>query len=148
MTLKATLTSGKLAIFYDESMPNSNSLTPSIKLHKAMKNTVCGAILLIKPVTEPVPPSTYPPKFQSLLKEFADIFSEPTGLPPQRDCDHAIPFQPDAKIINQRSYRLPHHQKNAVEEIIQSLLKSSIIWLSVSPYSSPAIMVKKKDNSW
>jgi hypothetical protein len=113
-----------------------------------MKNAVCGAILLIKTMTEPVPPSTYPPKIQSLLKEFTNIFSEPTDLPPQRDCDHAFPFQPDAKIINQRSYRLPHHQKNAVEEIIQSLLKSSIIRLNVSPYSSPAIVVKKKDNSW
>ena len=52
------------------------------------------------------------------------------------------------KVVTQRSYRLPFHQKNALEELIQHMLTSQMIRPSLSPYSSPVIMVKKKDGTW
>ena len=52
------------------------------------------------------------------------------------------------KVVTQRSYRLPFHQKNALEELIQHMLASHMIRPSLSPYSSPVIMVKKKDGTW
>lgn len=70
------------------------------------------------------------------------------GLPPSRQCDHTIPLNPRTKPVNLRPYRLPHHKKNVMEELIEQLLKAQTIRASVSPYYSPAILVKKKDGSW
>lgn len=83
-----------------------------------------------------------------MLQEFADVFAEPKGLPPKRDCDHAIPLKVGAEPPSLRPYRVPHQQKNAMEEIIKELLDSKEIRPSLSPYSSPAIMVRKKDGNW
>jgi hypothetical protein len=43
---------------------------------------------------------------------------------------------------------MPHKQKNIVEELVHNMLKNSEIRPSTSPYSSPAILVWKKDKSW
>jgi hypothetical protein len=50
--------------------------------------------------------------------------------------------------VNTRPYRLSHKQKNTMEELVLNLLKNNIIRPSVNPYSSPAILVKKKDGTW
>jgi hypothetical protein len=83
-----------------------------------------------------------------ILTKFADVFAEPTGLPPSRACDHTIPIQEGSNPPNVRPYRMPHKQKNIVEELVQKMLKNNEIRLSNSPYSSPAILVKKKDMTW
>lgn len=43
---------------------------------------------------------------------------------------------------------MPHLQKNELERQIDELLKSKVIRESQSPYSSPAILVMKKDETW
>jgi hypothetical protein len=43
---------------------------------------------------------------------------------------------------------MPHKQKNIIEELVHNMLKNSEIRPSTSPYSSPAILVWKKDKSW
>lgn len=50
---------------------------------------------------EPVLPAA----IESLLHEFATVFEEPKGLPPQRQFDHAIPLLPGAQPVNLRPYR-------------------------------------------
>jgi hypothetical protein len=50
--------------------------------------------------------------------------------------------------VNKRAYRLPIYQKDAMEKIIIKMLDSRVIRLSLSPFSSPAILVRKKDGSW
>jgi hypothetical protein len=70
------------------------------------------------------------------------------GLPPSRDCDHQIPLISDAKPPNIRPYRMSHSQKNAVEQVIKEMLKNKEIRISKSPFSSPVILVRKKDKSW
>jgi hypothetical protein len=50
--------------------------------------------------------------------------------------------------VNTRPYRLSHIQKDTMEALILQLLKKQVIRPSVSPYSSPTILVKKKDGTW
>lgn len=109
-----------------------------------------GAVLLIslvQGVTVQVPTAPHP-ALSSVLADFSDIFAELKQLPPQRDCDHSIPLIPGSKPVNIRPYQLPHHKKNALEELIKQLLESQVIQPIVSPFSSPVILVKKKDGSW
>ena len=40
-----------------------------------------------------------------MLQAFADVFEEPTGLPPVRDYDHQIDLKDEAGPINCRPYR-------------------------------------------
>ena len=42
-----------------------------------------------------------------LLSDFADIFSETRGLPPQRRHDHRIHLLPDTVTVAVRPYRYP-----------------------------------------
>lgn len=85
---------------------------------------------------------------QKILQNYSPVFSTPTTLPPKRAIDHVITFTPQAKVINQGPYRLSHHQKDAMESIIQDMIKSKVIRDSNSPYSSPALLMKRKDMTW
>ena len=89
-----------------------------------------------------------PVEIQQIMQDFQDIFQEPSELPPSRSCDHVITLEKDAKIVNQRCYRIPHHQKNVMEKLVADLLKNNFIRLSNSPYSSPTLVVQKKDFDW
>ena len=51
-------------------------------------------------------------------------------------------------MVNLRPYRLLHHQKDALEELIKHMLQSHMIRPCISPFSSPVILVKKKDGTW
>jgi hypothetical protein len=84
----------------------------------------------------------------ALLQHFEVVFSSQRKLPPSRLQDHEIPLKPDSKPHNIRPYRVPHTQKNEVEKLIQAMLKDELIRPSSNPYSSPAILVRKKDESW
>lgn len=39
-------------------------------------------------------------------------------------------------------------KKNEIENLVNDVLVSSIIRPSISPFSSPVILVKKKDGGW
>ncbi|KAL6348238.1 hypothetical protein AAG906_005529 [Vitis piasezkii] len=58
---------------------------------------------------------------QALLEEYSDVFAASTSLPPAREIDHKIPLKDGTEAINVRPY---------------------------SPFSSPVLLVKKKDGTW
>jgi hypothetical protein len=119
-------------------------------VQKLMCKSILGYIIQIYELEEESvkDQQQLPQEVQQLLQQFPHLFAEPTSLPPHRDCDHAIPLTQGATPPNLRPYRVPHMQKAAMEEIIMKMLKNKEIRASLSPYSSPAVMVRKRDGSW
>ncbi|GJV27604.1 putative mitochondrial protein [Tanacetum coccineum] len=95
-----------------------------------------------------LPESQVNPALGTLLTEFVDIFSMPIGLPPSRDHEHAIVLKEGTEPINVRPYRYPQLQKDEIEKLVGEMIESGIIRPSTSPFSSPVLLVKKKDGSW
>lgn len=91
---------------------------------------------------------TIDPRIQVVLSKFADLFSEPVGLPPSRHCDHSIPLVPGANPFTVRPYRYPPALKDEIEKQVQEMLAQGVIQKSRSPFASPVLLVKKKDRSW
>ena len=85
---------------------------------------------------------------RSLLKYYAEIFETPKKLPPKRAIDHRILTLPDHKPINVRPYKYGHVQKEEIEKLVVEMLQAGVIRPSHSPYSSPVLLVKKKDGGW
>ncbi|KAG9444941.1 hypothetical protein H6P81_016281 [Aristolochia fimbriata] len=90
----------------------------------------------------------YPEELSSILEEYADIFSKTQGLPPSRARDHAIHLIPNAHPVNVKPYRYPHFQKQEMEKLVVEMLSEGIIRPSSSPFSSPVLLVRKKDGTW
>ncbi|KAL4018114.1 hypothetical protein IC575_021704 [Cucumis melo] len=88
------------------------------------------------------------PMIRFLLQQYTDIFTTPKGLPPKRDIDHKILTLPDQKPINVRPYKYGHIQKGEIEKLVAEMLQDGVIRPSRSPYSSPVLLVKKKDGGW
>ncbi|PNY08611.1 Ty3/gypsy retrotransposon protein [Trifolium pratense] len=93
-------------------------------------------------------PRDLPPDLHSLLTTFLDVFSEPVGLPPVRAQDHAIPLLEGSNPVKVRPYRYPHCQKEQIELMVKDMLEQGLIQPSSSPFSSPVLLVKKKDGTW
>lgn len=83
-----------------------------------------------------------------LLHNSVSVFAEPKGLPPIRDKEHTIKLVEGASPVNVRPYRYPHHHKDEIEKQIKEMLATGIIRNNTSSFSSPVILVKKKDSSW
>lgn len=81
-----------------------------------------------------------------LLLKFKDIFA--------KDCDfgrtglvkHQIDTG-DARPIKQRPRRIPWAKEREVTELVKDMANNGIIEPSTSPWSSPVVLVKKKDGS-
>lgn len=85
---------------------------------------------------------TVPASISLLIDEYADIFLEPTALPPIRPgFDHKIPFKEGFQPFNLRPYRFSVVQKDVIDKIVQDMLDQGIVQHSNSPFSSPTILV-------
>ncbi|KAK8937349.1 hypothetical protein KSP39_PZI012721 [Platanthera zijinensis] len=73
-------------------------------------------------------------------------FEVPTGLPPARPTDHAIPLQPGT--VSVCPYRYDHVQKDVIEWLVHEMLMGGLIRPSASPFSILVLLVRKRDGSW
>ncbi|BBH02927.1 transposable element gene [Prunus dulcis] len=87
-------------------------------------------------------------ELQALLDSFSAIFGTPTTLPPVREHDHRIPLISGCKPPSIRPYAYGPLQKSEIEKCVKELLDSGFIRNSHSPFSSPVLLVKKKDSTW
>ena len=82
-----------------------------------------------------------------LLMEFSDLFaSEDAPLGRTSLVKHSI--ETEGPPIRQPRRRLPVALKDTVNGEVQKMLEQEVIRPSNSPWSSPLVMVKKKDGSW
>lgn len=114
-----------------------------------------GSIKHVEP--EPATPSAMRPptdqnaafnqKLYKLLDAKADVFKEPTALPPHRSLDHKIDLVPGAKPPQQRTYRMSPAELQEVEKQLADYLSKGWIRPSQSPFGAPILFVRKKDGS-
>jgi hypothetical protein len=83
-----------------------------------------------------------------LLQSFEDVFQEPKGLPPSRECDHRIYLKPNTEPVAVHPYGYPQLQKNELETQCITMLNQGIIRASTSPFSAPILLVKKHNGTW
>ena len=89
------------------------------------------------------------PLVEEFMREHPKVFEAINELPPYREEDHAIRLEPGTVSVNVRLYRYPYFQKNEIECLVHEMCIVGIIQPSVSPFSSPVLLVKKKkDGSW
>lgn len=134
--------------FYSKGLPVSASMVvaPPDQVAKELRNAGTTYFLQLLTVEKVTRPMVQQPQIQHLLDSY--IFMEPQSLPPPRSQDHRIPLIEGTKPVNVRPYMYPYFQKSEIEKTVNDLLKSGVIWPSVSPFSTPILSVKKKDGSW
>ncbi|UYV76014.1 hypothetical protein LAZ67_13002151 [Cordylochernes scorpioides] len=54
----------------------------------------------------------------------------------------------DSRPIKQRPYRVSPVERRAIQSEVDKMIKMGIVQPSESPWSSPVVLVKKKDGSW
>lgn len=120
------------------------------EVNKLLSAGAPGYVLhLIRDTTLKMPDKhVVPPPVEEVLQQFPEVFQEPKGLPPKRAHDHKIPLKDNTVPPNTRPYRVPHMQRNELEKQVDAMLRDKIVRASESPYSSPAILVMKKDGTW
>ena len=82
----------------------------------------------------------------SLKNEFVELFKNDFCSKPTSIVKHSIQLK-DATPFFKSPYRLPYRVTEFVEQEITSLLKNNFIRRSTSPFSSPALVVPKKNGN-
>jgi ribonuclease HI len=121
----------------------------SVQLVGILPELPAGAVLHVgmEPPTKP-DQSSWPPKIQALIQHYSTLFEKPHQLPSSHSCGHSIPLVFGATPVYTRPYRFSPTIKDEVERHVKEMLDSRIIQKSSSPFSSPVLLVKKKDHSW
>ncbi|MCO5559561.1 hypothetical protein L7F22_013162 [Adiantum nelumboides] len=88
-------------------------------------------------------------KLTHLLMEYSDVFSSdlPPGLTPTCDVQHRIDVLSGTKSVSKPPYRLSASKAKKVESQLTDYLARGFIRPSTLPWSSPILLVNKKDGS-
>ncbi|GBL98739.1 Transposon Ty3-I Gag-Pol polyprotein [Araneus ventricosus] len=84
----------------------------------------------------------------SLLVEFTDVFDlENKPVKVSSKVKHRINTA-DSQPVKQKPYRVSFEERRVIQEEVDKMLKLDIIEHSKSPWSSPVVLVKKKNGTW
>ena len=87
-------------------------------------------------------------KIRALLLTHRGVFSRDKGdIGRTKLVQHKIPTS-EAAPVRQHLRRLPWAKRDDCNKEVQRLLDMGLISPSVSPWASPVVMVRKRDNSW
>ena len=98
---------------------------------------------------EPIP-NGFPEEFQGPLQDmfckFKTVMSNDSGAT-TGTTKHKLRLAPHARPFRCQPYKYPAHKKEIIAREVEKMLKDGIIEPSSSNYSSPIVLVKKKDGS-
>ena len=82
-----------------------------------------------------------------LINEFSDLFTSPQG---ELGCTKMVQHQiiTEGAPIRQQVRRIPVALQEVVDTEVKKMLELGVVRQSHSPWSSPTVMVRKKDGSW
>ena len=83
----------------------------------------------------------------NLIKEFAECFSTSSKVGRTPVAKHRIVVEEHVRPVQQRPYRVAPKEREAIKKQVQEMLKDDVIQPSNSPWASPVVLVKKKDNT-
>ncbi|GFT75395.1 retrovirus-related Pol polyprotein from transposon 297 [Trichonephila clavipes] len=87
-------------------------------------------------------------KLSEILRKFSGLFTKTDkSTAAKTNVKHRI-FTGDHAPINQRAYRVSPTERRIIHEEVQKMLDKGIVQPSESPWSSPVVLVRKKDGSW
>jgi hypothetical protein len=90
-----------------------------------------------------------PLDLQGIIDKHSKVFEYiPRGIPPTLNHDHVIHLIPGSAPPNIKPYKYPYAQKSEIESVVEEMSEASIIIPSQSSYSTPVVMVLKKEGSW
>lgn len=116
--------------------------------HKHCSKYKVGVMARLKSINPTHAHGTPNVAIEQVLNQFDVVFQEPKGLPPVRAQDHHIHLKPNSFPVNVIPYRYLHIQKTKIEKIVKEMLDSGMVRLSVSPFASSVLLVRKKYITW
>ena len=87
-------------------------------------------------------------KFKNLFNKYRNVFAFPGDQLGRTSLVQHVIDTGDAMPIKQRPYRVSPDVKKEIDRQVDEMLEKGIIQESVSPWSSPVVLVKKKDGSY
>lgn len=117
------------------------------KLRGLIKQGGVAHLIQLSPVQQQMTDQEVPAPIQQVIDKYTSLFQEPTELPPSRHTDHAIILLLGVKPVNVKPYRYSPSQKVEIERQVKDMLTKGLIQSSTSPFSSPVLLVKKKDGT-
>ena len=130
------------------------SLITLKSMMKTIKKTRGGGLVELmkiegtKEVNKVSIPSGVPEELNNVVEQFTTVFHMPNELPPVRSKQHHVVLKEGTNPISVRPYLYPQVQKEEIERLKADMLQAGIIQPSCIPFSSPVLLVKKKDGSW